>query len=189
MSLLKVASNSGPLIHLAKIKQLRLLRSLYGTVIITEAVKKEAVEAGKARGHADALMIENAIEEGWIKVEAVKNPPEEKFFRFGLNEAEAQVISHAITEKCDLLLLDDEAAREIARALGLRVRGSIGVLVEAVKKGEIGRRRALQSLEELADIMHLSLSVYRAARDSIQKAQRYSNLREVAGKRFKRPVI
>ncbi len=165
---MKVISNSGPLIHLARIKQLDLLRSLYGSVIITFEVKNETVEMGKIHGHADALLIENAIESGWIKIAGIRDPSE-KLSRYGLHRAEEQVIYFAVEEKADLVLLDEDAAREVARAFGIRVRGSIGVIVEATEKGIIKGSEALKLLDDLSEVMHLGLPVYRAARETIQK--------------------
>ena len=48
--------NSGPLIALAKLNELRVLPALYGTVIIPQAVYTEAVVVGLARGYQDAKL-------------------------------------------------------------------------------------------------------------------------------------
>jgi len=67
-----VVSNAGPLIHLSKIGLLHLLKKLYAEVVIPAKVKIEVVDQGKKRGFPDALLIEKAIEEGWITVKEVK---------------------------------------------------------------------------------------------------------------------
>ncbi|MBI5253031.1 MAG: hypothetical protein HY930_01325 [Euryarchaeota archaeon] len=165
---MKVASNSSPLIHLAQVNALFLLKELYGEVVITEEVRAEAVERGKEEGCADAILIKDAIETGAIKV--VRHGTARDFSRFGLHEAEANVISLVLNEKFDLILLDEDAARELARMLGLKVRGSIGVIIEALRKKRITRKEALKFLNELASVMYLSGEAYREAREAIEKA-------------------
>jgi len=65
---MSVVCNATPLIYLAKIGKIDLLRKVFGEVIIPEEVRAEVVEKGKLLGERDAYMIENAIGEGWIKV-------------------------------------------------------------------------------------------------------------------------
>lgn len=160
---MRVASNSGPLIHLAQIRELSLLKELFGEVLITDAVKGEVV---KEKEHPDVVLIENAIQEGWIRV--VKSSGGRRFSRFGIHDAEASLISYAIKENIGVILLDDDAARELARTLDLKVRGSIGVVIESLKKGKISKVRALKILDELNRIMYLSSEVYKIARDTIE---------------------
>jgi predicted nucleic acid-binding protein len=61
-------SNTSPIVALAKIGRLRMLRDLYGTVFVSPFVKLESVDRGKKLGASDALEIERAIGEDWIKV-------------------------------------------------------------------------------------------------------------------------
>ncbi len=164
---MRVASNSGPLIHLAQVNALFRLKELYGGVIITEGVYLEAVERGKSEGYADAMPIEGGVKSGWIKV--VKRGAAADFSRFGLHDAEAGIISLALSEKVDLIHLDDDPARELAKALGLKVRGSIGVIVEALKKKRASKKEALKFLNELAGLMYLSGEAYREAREALEK--------------------
>jgi hypothetical protein len=52
-----------------------------------------------------------------------------------ISEAEALVL--ALEQKADLLLLDDQEARSMARKLGLPVTGTLGVLLKAKNEGMI----------------------------------------------------
>ena len=61
-----VISNATPLIYLAKIDKLHLLRDLFEHVIIPEEVYKEVVITGLKYGYFDAQTVKSAIEEGWI---------------------------------------------------------------------------------------------------------------------------
>jgi len=54
-----------------------------------------------------------------------------------------------------IALLDDDAARKFAKSLGVIVRGTLGVIVEAVKKGIMTKNKALEALDRLSNIMYL----------------------------------
>ena len=166
---MKVASDSGPLIHLATIQALYLLKELYDPILITDAVRKESIDRGKEEGYPDALLIETAVKEGWIKVAGAELSINETLTRFGLNMAEAQLISFCLHEECDLVLLDDDAAREVARTLGLSVRGSIGVIIEARKLEKLEKKEALGLLDELSQVMYLSREIFQMARKTLEK--------------------
>ena len=72
-----IVSDASPLISLAKAGKLFLLRELFGKVLIEEEVKRETIERGKEEGAPDALVIEDAVKEGWIEVDKIKE--EERF--------------------------------------------------------------------------------------------------------------
>ncbi|MEE8400717.1 MAG: hypothetical protein V3R86_01000 [Candidatus Hydrothermarchaeaceae archaeon] len=163
---MRVASDTGPIIHLARIGGLELIKELFGEISITPEVKAEALDEGEERC-PDVILIENAIGEGWIKV-VKSDKGDRELTRFGLHNAEAGLIQHALSEKIELVLLDDDAAREVARTLGLKVKGSLGIVIEAFRKGRIPKKRALAMLDELMRVMHLSASVYKTAKDAIE---------------------
>lgn len=52
-----------------------------------------------------------------------------------LDAGELESIALALESRADLVLLDEQAARGEARRLGLRVGGTLGVLVEARRRG------------------------------------------------------
>ncbi|MFQ5816209.1 MAG: hypothetical protein ACE5G7_06905, partial [Candidatus Hydrothermarchaeaceae archaeon] len=112
-----------------------------------------------------------AIKEGWIKI-VEHGARKDEHTRFGIHKAEAGLISYALDKDVELILLDDDAAREVARALGLAVRGSVGVLIEALKKDKISKKRALEMLDGLTNVMYLSSEVYKTARNSIELHER-----------------
>ena len=54
----RVIADSGPLMALAKLNVLPLLKRLYGTVIVAQTVYEEVVTEGLARGYPDAGVVQ-----------------------------------------------------------------------------------------------------------------------------------
>jgi predicted nucleic acid-binding protein len=162
-----IVSNSGPLIHLARIDRLYLLKELFGGVIIPPEVRIEVVERGKNEGMADAFLIESEIEKGWIvMVKSRNNKVRDIAESAGIDIGEAAAIMLAKRKKCPVLI-DDLAARRFAAGLGLEVVGSIGVLIRCAKVHKISKSDALEALEKLGKVMWLSIDVYEDARKII----------------------
>lgn len=160
-------SNSDPLIHLAMIGRLDLLKLLFSSVVIPRTVKLEVVDRGKEEGKADAFLIEGEIENGWIVVEDPGDSAEDIANSAGIDAGEAEAIMLARSRQCPVLI-DDLAARRFAAGLVLEVTGSIGVVVRAVKVGLISRDEGLDALEKLARVMWLSVGVYEDVRNVVE---------------------
>lgn len=166
-----IVSNSGPLIHLARIDRLKLLKELFGEIIIPLEVRIEAVDRGKEEGMADAFLIEGEIENGWIVPEkSGNNKVRDISESAGIDIGEAAAIMLARRRKCPVLI-DDLAARRFAAGLGLEVVGSIGVLIRCVRVKTISKSEALEALEKLGRVMWLSIDVYEDARKIIDELQ------------------
>lgn len=63
-----VIADTGPLLALAKIKALDLLKSLYQQVVTGPTVYTEAVTAGLAMGAEDAALLQEAYQSGLLTV-------------------------------------------------------------------------------------------------------------------------
>jgi len=165
-----VVSNAGPIIHLAKTNLLHLLKNLYREVVIPKEVKIETVDRGVEKGFPDAIQIGDAINEGWIKAEDTKLTQEfTKMAQIaGLKTDEAAVIYYAY-QNDGMALLDEDPARILARTLGIPIRGTLGIILESLKKGFLSRVEALKALEKLSEIMYLGADLYRTVRDEIEK--------------------
>lgn len=129
-----VVCNAGPLIALGKLNRLDLLAALYGRVLVPRAVYDEVVVQGMAQGAPDALTVRLFWQrQGWPIVDV----PQEVLAAYRppviLHPGERQVLALAQTYTEPLVLLDDETARAEARRLNLRVRGTLGVLVQAYR--------------------------------------------------------
>jgi hypothetical protein len=137
-----VVSNASPIINLSHIGQLHLLQQLYGRVIIPTAVYREVVTAGA--GQAGAAEVDQSE---WMEVLQTSNRPMVIALEADLDVGEAEAITLAMELKADLLLLDERKGRAVAKQLGLRFIGILGILVEAKKQELIPAVRPL--LDEL----------------------------------------
>ena len=157
-------SNAGPLIHLAKIGRINLLKEIFNGIIIPKSVKVEVIDKGKEKGKSDAFLIGNI---DWIKVVDDPSDVDQLAEKVGIHRGEACAILLAKSLNVPVLL-DDSDARKFALGLGLEVVGSIGIIIRAVKLGLISKEDGLKDLERLANVMWLSVDVYEKARKVIE---------------------
>ena len=130
-----VVSNAGPLIALAKLNLLHLLKSLYGFVRVPSAVYTEAVVEGMQRGFADAYTLQLFMQQHrWEPVFDIEIPDDLQ--QTPLDRGEKEAIALAVAQNA-LLLLDEEQGRQQARQRGLAVRGTLGVLIAAYRRSLI----------------------------------------------------
>lgn len=133
-----VVSNTSPIINLARIDRLPLLRDLFGELHIPSAVRDEIMAGDGARPGA------NDIAAGeWVRVQQIRDKSEVHVLQTQLDDGEAEAIVLAQTMRADLLLIDERAGWRIARRRGLRVTGLIGVLIDAKEAGRIDRVRPI----------------------------------------------
>ena len=128
--MLEVVSNSGPLIALAEINQFLLLQQLFGELSIPSAVYTEVVVDGAGQPGA-----KETAEADWIKMVEVQDRLAVDLLRDELGPGQSEAIVLATELSADYLLLDDLKARRKARHLGLRVSGTLGVLLMAKAAG------------------------------------------------------
>ncbi|SJM95408.1 conserved hypothetical protein [Crenothrix polyspora] len=127
-----VIADAGPVIALAKINQLHLLAALFPTLTITQAVADECLR----RPSADALIIKQALNTGWLQ--CVANPNFKHNLSKSLGAGEQSSIEYALqTGSKTLLILDDALARKQALRKQLAIVGTAAVLFIAEQKALI----------------------------------------------------
>lgn len=148
-------SNTSPLIWLSKIGRVTLLKELFGEVIIPEAVHKEAVKRGLQEGFSDALVIKEAVDQGWIKISkldkdevALCQKMMEHAFEIHLGEAQAILLARRMQS---LLLIDESSGRAFAEAWGLKAKGTLYVILSALRRGLLDCAEAKETLLTLVD--------------------------------------
>ena len=126
---MNVVSNASPLIALIRLGHLDLLRQLYGTVVIPDAVWHEVVVEGADQPGAEAVSSSS-----WIVRRTVTNRPLVHALRQELDAGEAEAIALAVEIDDALLLMDERLGRDTARHCGIRYTGVVGVLIDAKHK-------------------------------------------------------
>lgn len=166
-----IVSNSSPLIYLAKINKLHLLKLLFNKLFIPEEVYAETVVTGKTRNFSDALLIERAVQEGWIEIKKTNYNFEYKEIYDKIHPGEIEAIKLAKQLNAKLLLIDDASAHTVAKALGLNARGTIYVLLSSYEKKLISKTEAKSCLHEL--ILHgfrISIELYSKTLNEIENS-------------------
>lgn len=144
-----VIADAGPLIALARIDALHILRDLFGRVHITRIIHGEILPS--AGCFVDATSLTQALVDGWIEIVEVDmagwqplNP--------GVDPGEASAIHIACLwrEAGDavLLLIDDRAGRAEVRTRGFDLIGTAAVIGLAKTEGLVLAARPL--LEQLS---------------------------------------
>ena len=141
-----VISDTTPIISLTKIESLGILENLYKNIILPKTVYDELIV--NADSHKEINIIKNCT---FLKILHVKENPSvlllQKQLKLGLGESEVIVLANNIN--ADLIIIDEQKARKAARDMGLNVTGTLGILINARKRGLVGKLKPL--LDKLID--------------------------------------
>jgi uncharacterized protein len=127
----EVICDTSPLQYLFQIGHLDLLPALSPRVTVPASVIDE-LRVGRSMGHA--LPVPERLP--WIDVRVPAGLSVLPLVTH-LGPGERQVLALALESPGAVSLLDDALARKIAASLGLPIRGTLGVLLDAKRKGLI----------------------------------------------------
>ena len=130
--------DASTLIALARIGQLEILERTGAQVVIPRAVYEEVAVRGE--GKPGATEISTAA---WIETREVMDRSVVARLRAVLDAGESETIALAKELDVDLLILDDEEARDTALLEGLSVVGLLAFLVRAKAWGNVREVRLL----------------------------------------------
>jgi len=140
-----IIADSACLIALDRIGQLTLLKDLFSTIILPNAV---ADEFGKPLD--------------WFIIEKVASPLLVKLLMTQLDYGESEVIALAMEKPDSIAIIDDKKARRIAKDLGIKVMGTVAVVIKAKQKGVISEAKPILNALNAAGF-HLSKALYSKA--------------------------
>jgi predicted nucleic acid-binding protein len=138
--------NATPLIALALLEQLDLLRQIFDEVIVPTIVYEEVVTKSAGRPGAAAV-----AQSDWLQVASPEAVPTIEPMLLGLDAGEMQVLLLALERQPDWVLIDERQGRRVARAMGLSVKGTLGILLAAVLAELLSKQEALDALQQLVE--------------------------------------
>lgn len=112
-----VVSNTSPLLNLAIIDELRLVREQLGDIMVPTSVVSELRVDSEMPG---AAVLRQALEEGWLHVEQVEQHSFVRALQRELDAGEAETIVLALERDASLLLIDEWRDVESLVGLGSR---------------------------------------------------------------------
>jgi predicted nucleic acid-binding protein len=139
--------NASPLIVFHQIGRLELARAVLGRVLIPPVV---ASEIAPSLGDSPS----------WVQIWSASFALDPMPRWSSLDPGEIEVIALALELSANMVVLDDRPARRAAHELGLNAVGSVGVLLEAHRRGLIETVRPdLDAMVEAG--FHMSRGLYR----------------------------
>ncbi|MEA3308146.1 MAG: DUF3368 domain-containing protein [Chloroflexota bacterium] len=154
-----VVCNAGPLMVLAKLNVLHLLKELYERVHIPQTVYDEVVIAGLRHGHKDAQVLRLFFQSvAWNPEEVDSSTIPDVLRHAGLDVGEHDTLALALSLSPSLVLMDEYAGRQVARRLKLPSRGSLGILIEAYREGIISAEQISFYFTEIVEDQDIWIS-------------------------------
>jgi predicted nucleic acid-binding protein len=116
-----IISDTSSLIALTNIGELELLKKVYEEVVITPEIGEEY-----------GLETPN-----WISIEKIEDVQKFKLLNLELDKGESSGITLALENEASLLIIDEKKGRGIAKKLGIKITGILGVMIRAKEIGVI----------------------------------------------------
>ena len=157
-------ADAGPLIALARVEKLQLLRSLFGGGLIPPAVHQE-IQTGS--GRPGATRIGEALSAGWLHVTPLADDTQAASLARIVDAGETEAITLCLERSARFLLIDDAKGRKVAQRAGIPPVGVAGVLLAAKSRGLLVAVSPV--LQELAGVG------YRLSRQLIDSVRRNAN--------------
>ena len=127
-------SNTSPILNLAIIGQLDLLRQQFGEVLIPPIVLQELKVDAELPG---VEPIRLARQNHWLQVVELNNIDMARALRRDLDNGEAEAIALTLQPRHTTVLIDEHEGRAAAKAMGLVPVGVSGVLLRAKPMGNM----------------------------------------------------
>lgn len=128
----QIVINTGPIIAItAALGNLSILDRLYKRVYIPAEVKQEIIAGGR-----HGFGVPEFNDAVWLKIIPTSQIIPH-FLRNSLDLGEASVIQLALSKNISTVCIDETVGRRVARLNGLKLTGSIGILIRAKQAGLI----------------------------------------------------
>jgi hypothetical protein len=159
-----VVTNNTPVSNLLRIGQLPLLGLLFGRVLVPQQVVDEldrgqhVLGAWRDAAGAEALTVVAPLDGPFLRQLLVQ-----------LDGGEAAAIALAVERQASLLLIDEIDGRRVARHHGLRLTGTLGILLDGKRAGHLSE--VLPWLDALDRVgFHVAAALRRRVLDAAGEA-------------------
>lgn len=125
-------ADTGPLVAFAKVAQLELLQQLFGAILIPPAVEQELF----AKRSTETSRIEQILGDYLHVADKPVISSEVQSVTRNLGHGEAEAVALAYNRQLRLIV-DDALGRKAAIRLQLQFAGSVGLVVEAKRRGYV----------------------------------------------------
>jgi len=166
--------NASPLIYLGKIGALYLVPKLFTKCYTTSLVRNEVL----GEENTPEFSILDASFSDWLSLmEPTNKQLIKRLEQFGIHNGETTVIALAkeLQDKKSesVVIIDDLAARGIARTLDLKVTGTLGILLRALKLNYIDLEKSRDYIHDLVEntAFRISSSLYSRILKEIEKTK------------------
>ena len=154
-----IVTDAMVVIHLAKLTLLSKSCEHFNPVVIPPAVCDEIL-AGRKKGYEDAILAEDLIKAGKLKVKRVRS----KAFlnraeKFNVQGGEAEALALYWQEGADCLATDDDNVRKKAALLHLKLIGTPAMILKLYNAGVIDMDKFIESTKGLRKIGWFSNAV------------------------------
>lgn len=144
--------DTGPLSHFAEAGWLGVLPFVANgaEIVVTDVVEEELRAGSRGRPHLEVV-----LGSAWLVTRRVESPEELEQYAFfaerlvgqnGRNAGEASVLAYARAHSCTAII-DDGAGRKAGLDAGVEVRGTLGLLIDAIHGGKL----TLEMVSRVAD--------------------------------------
>ena len=116
-----IIADSSCLIALSNIGELQILQQVYQQITITPEIENE---------FGEAIL-------DWIIIEEVTDKKKIEILELELDKGESSAIALAIEKENSLLVIDEKKGRNVAKKMGIKITGILGVIIKAKEIGLI----------------------------------------------------
>ncbi len=153
-------TNASPLIYLGKLGKLDLLPKIFKKIYTTDLVKNEVLRLETA---PERVILEEAFSSWLITKKSQTNSLMEKLEQLNIHKGEASVLVLAkeLSFQGDktIVILDDLTTRDIARAMGFVITGTVGILLRSIKQDLISKNECKILLTQLTTETDFRMSI------------------------------
>jgi predicted nucleic acid-binding protein len=150
-----------------KISQLHLLTGLFNAEILFPVVVRKEILGPDVPPDEERLLT------GFLHGCQVVVSRKPTRFAKALSYADNCILTLAVKEQANLLLSDDRLLRKTAVIEGIRVVGTIGILIHATKGSLLTVKKSVELLDELVGEhnFRISIRVYEIARNALEQVR------------------